>query len=299
MMPMRMVVTGKSGQVARSLLECGQGSGFEVIAIGRPELDLANISSIEPALRNARPDIIVSAAAYTAVDLAESQRLEAFATNAAGAGAVALAANKLGVPIIHLSTDYVFNGVKPGPWLETDPTEPLSVYGESKWQGEQQVASANPDHIIMRTAWVYSPFGANFVRTMLKMGMERDEMRVVADQFGCPTSAHDIAGAILGMARNLKADRDGCLRGIFHLAAQGEANWAQFAEAIFARLAEKTGRIVKVTPITTAEFPRPAMRPANSRLDCAKLKARHGIELPHWRGSLQLVVDRLLEPAPV
>ncbi len=294
---MRMVVTGKAGQVARSLIERGDRSEIEVIAVGRPELDLADIASIHRALESARPDIIVSAAAYTAVDLAESQREQAFAVNATGAKAVALAARNLGVPIIHLSTDYVFDGSKVHPWLESDPTGPLSVYGQSKLLGERDVASANPDHVILRTAWVYSPFGANFVRTMLKMGAERDELRVVADQFGCPTSALDIAEAIIGIAKNLRADPDRELRGIFHLAAQGEANWAQFAEAIFAQLDEKTGRRVRVSPITTAEFPRPAIRPVNSRLDCSKLKAKHGVELSHWRPSLQGVVDRLLESA--
>ncbi|RUV09947.1 dTDP-4-dehydrorhamnose reductase, partial [Mesorhizobium sp. M7A.T.Ca.TU.009.01.3.1] len=194
---MRLVVTGRDGQVAASLLEAGQAAaGVEVIAIGRPQLDLARPDTVIEAIAAAKPDIVVSAAAYTAVDQAEDEPDLAFAVNAAGAGEVAQAASRLGVPVIHLSTDYVFDGTKDAAYVETDATAPRSVYGASKLAGEQAVASANPRHLILRTAWVYSPFGKNFVKTMLRLAADRDEIAVVADQWGNPTSALDIADAI-------------------------------------------------------------------------------------------------------
>ncbi|TIU32042.1 MAG: dTDP-4-dehydrorhamnose reductase, partial [Mesorhizobium sp.] len=189
---MRLVVTGRDGQVAASLLEAGQAAaGVEVIAIGRPQLDLARPDTVIEAIAAAKPDIVVSAAAYTAVDQAEDEPDLAFAVNAVGAGKVAQAASRLGVPVIHLSTDYVFDGTKDAAYVETDATAPRSVYGASKLAGEQAVASANPHHLILRTAWVYSPFGKNFVKTMLRLAADRDEIAVVADQWGNPTSALD------------------------------------------------------------------------------------------------------------
>ncbi|TIM17034.1 MAG: dTDP-4-dehydrorhamnose reductase, partial [Mesorhizobium sp.] len=185
---MRLVVTGRDGQVAASLLEAGPAAaGVEVIAIGRPQLDLARPDTVIEAIAAAKPDIVVSAAAYTAVDQAEDEPDLAFAVNAVGAGKVAQAASRLGVPVIHLSTDYVFDGTKDAAYVETDATAPRSVYGASKLAGEQAVASANPHHLILRTAWVYSPFGKNFVKTMLRLAADRDEIAVVADQWGNPT----------------------------------------------------------------------------------------------------------------
>jgi dTDP-4-dehydrorhamnose reductase len=291
---MRIAVTGKQGQVVSSLMDRAQTAGAEIIAVGRPELDLADPASILRALEATRPDAIVSAAAYTAVDKAESEPELAFAVNAAGAGAIAEAANALGVPLIHLSTDYVFGGDKLSPYIETDPTGPVSVYGRTKLEGEQRIARATANHAIFRTAWVYSPFGANFVKTMLRLAETRDGVRVVGDQLGQPTSALDIADAVIAIAERMVADSDSALRGTFHLAGAGEATWADFAEAIFGGLNRHGGKSVSVERITTAEYPTPAKRPPNSRLDTAKLHQTYGIALPDWRSSTDVIVDRLL-----
>ena len=292
---MRIVVTGREGQVVRSLVERGAATGHDIVALGRPELDLAgDTGAIEAAIAAARPDAIVSAAAYTAVDKAETERDLAFAINATGAGAVAAAAQRLGVPLAHLSTDYVFDGAKPGPYVETDPTGPTGVYGASKLAGEQAVLLAHNDVAILRTAWVYSPFGANFVRTMLRLAADRDELGVVSDQRGNPTSALDIADATLAVTAHLIESRDSALRGIFHMTGTGDASWAEFAEAIFAASNDAGGPSARIRPIATADYPTPARRPANSRLDCDKLAAAHGVRLPDWRISTTETVARLV-----
>lgn len=293
---MRIVVTGREGQVARSLLERGPKAGHEVVALGRPALDLAaGPDSIIAAIRGAEPDIVVSAAAYTAVDNAESEPEAAYAVNEAGARSVARAAGELGVPLIHLSTDYVFAGDKASPYVEDDRTSPTGVYGASKLAGEEAVLSEHHDAAVLRTAWVYSPFGSNFVKTMLRLAGQRDEIAVVADQRGNPTNALDIADGIFAVAENLAGGDEPAQRGIFHMTADGEASWAEFAEAIFAASAKAGGANPRVRHIATADYPTPARRPANSRLDCTRLAANHGVRLPHWRSSAERVVKRLLE----
>lgn len=292
---MRLVVTGREGQVARSLAERARGSDIEIVLLGRPELDLAGESnSIAQAIEAARPDVIVSAAAYTQVDKAESEPDLAFAVNEAGPRALAEAASRLGVPLIHLSTDYVFDGSKTSPYVEEDQTRPTGVYGASKLAGEQAVFSEHPDSVVLRTAWVYSPFGANFVKTMLRLAGDRDEIGIVADQRGNPTSALDIADGVLKVATNLRRSADSSLRGLFHMTAAGEASWAEFAEAIFSASAQHDGPSARVRPIATADYPTPAKRPANSRLSSAKLERIHGVRLPDWYPSLNKVVTRLL-----
>jgi dTDP-4-dehydrorhamnose reductase len=292
---MRIAVTGKQGQVVSSLVEIGPELKVEVTPVGRPELDLLVPDTVYPALASLDPDVVVSAAAYTAVDQAEKEPDTAMAINAKGAGAVANAARQLGVPLIHLSTDYVFDGNKATPYVEDDPVAPANVYGASKLAGEQVVAEATPDHAIIRTAWVYSPYGKNFVRTMLALAQNRDEIRIVADQQGCPTCAHDIAVAIVAIAQNLlDRPRDQHLRGIFHLACTGDTTWAEFASAIFDWLRLHGKKAPAVKSITTAEYPTPARRPANSRLDCGKLAKIHGVRLPPWRTSLDHCL-RILE----
>jgi dTDP-4-dehydrorhamnose reductase len=292
---MRIAVTGTQGQVARSLGEIGATHDVEVILVGRPELDLLEPAGVLPALTKVRPDVVVSAAAYTAVDKAEAERDAAFAINASGAGAVASAASALGVPVIHLSTDYVFDGQGTRSYREDDPTGPISVYGTSKLAGERLVSAATANHVILRTAWVYSAFGANFAKTMLRLGETRPEVGVVADQFGCPTSAHDIAAAIVDVARRLVSDGAPDLRGVFHLTGAGEASWADFAEHIFATATGLGRPPVAVRHITTADYPTPARRPANSRLSGAKLAETYGIQLPDWHASTEPVVRRLLQ----
>ena len=292
---MRIAVTGQAGQVVRALVDLAAERGLEIVALGRPGLDLAVPATIAPALTAARPDVVVNAAAYTAVDKAEQEPGLAHAVNAVGAGAVAQAAHELGVPVIQISTDYVFNGSKASPYGEADPTGPLGTYGRSKLDGEVAVAGANPRHVILRTAWVYAPYGQNFVRTMLRLAATRPELGVVADQHGCPTAAQDIAATILGVAQRLVAEpRDGDRHGVFHMAAQGEAVWAEVAEAIFEHSASLGGPSARVKRITTADYPTPARRPENSRLDCTKLRQVYGIALPPWRDSLDRCVERLV-----
>jgi dTDP-4-dehydrorhamnose reductase len=294
---MRILVTGTQGQVVTAMQERAP-PGVEVVAIGRPQLDLADAEAIADAFDAAVADVVVNAAAYTAVDKAEAEEALATRINGEGAGRVARAARGLGAPIIQLSTDYVFDGAAGRPYREGDPTGPVSAYGRSKLAGEEAVAEANPRHVILRTAWVYSPFGANFVKTMLRLGATRSEVRVVADQRGSPTSALDIADALFVIAATLVARPSPQRYGVFHMTGGGEASWAEFAERIFAD-AQALGRApVKVEPISTADYPTPARRPANSRLDGARLKRDYGVELPDWRESLQTVVERLLAANP-
>ena len=292
-MRLRLLVTGKQGQVVASMLERAPPD-IEIVALGRPELDLADPAAITCAFDNQTVDVVVNAAAYTGVDKAEAEESLATRINGEGAGLVAAAARRLGAPVIHLSTDYVFDGQDHRPYREDDPTGPIGAYGRSKLAGEVAVAEANPRHAILRTAWVYSPFGANFVKTMLRLGKTRDELSVVSDQRGAPTSALDIADAVFEVARGIVGDVAPRKFGVFHMTGAGEASWAEFAAAIFHE-AQRHGRAsVRILPILTREYPTPARRPANSRLDTARLARDYGIRLPSWRDSLKPVVARLL-----
>ncbi len=292
---MKIVVTGREGQVVQSLLEkASQRPDLQVIALGRPELDLAKPESVRSAIEAAKPDLVVSAAAYTAVDLAEDQPELAFAVNASGAEAVAEAAKICGVPVIHLSTDYVFAGDADKPYVETDITGPRSVYGSSKLEGERLVAQANPQHIVLRTAWVYSFFGRNFVKTMLKLAETRDSLSVVSDQWGNPTSALDIADAIIQVADHLAATPDFSAYGVYHLVGTGDTNWSGFARTIFSESAKLGGPTATVTDIATADYPTKAARPANSRLSTVKFQKMFNWSAPHWQSSLRDVVVRLV-----
>ncbi len=291
---MRIAVTGKTGQVVTSLVERCVAAGHDIVALGRPEMDLVDPASVLAALKTAAPDAIVSAAAYTAVDKAESESELAYAVNGAGADAVAQAASTLGVPLVHVSTDYVFDGALDRPYVETDSTGPTGVYGASKLAGENAVLAAHgANSAVLRVAWVYSPFGGNFVKTMLRLAGDRDTVSVVADQVGNPTSALDIADGILKVVENLAADPDPALRGVFHMTARGEASWADFAQGIFAASAQAGGPSASVEPISTDQYPTPAARPANSRLNCDRIAHAHGVVLPEWRGSLTTVIARL------
>jgi dTDP-4-dehydrorhamnose reductase len=290
---MRIIVTGVNGQIATSLKERGKGRA-DIVALGRPHLDLVDRDSVLDALAATPCEIIINAAAYTAVDKAEQEPDQAMRINADGAGHVAEAAARLGVPLLHISTDYVFDGASARPYRETDPTRPTGAYGRSKLAGESRVLTTQPNCAILRTAWVYSPFGANFVRTMLRLGETREEVGVVADQHGNPTSALDIADALLVIAARIASDAAPVLRGVFHMTGQGDATWADLAEASFAA-AERHGRkAVRVKRIATADYPTLTKRPANSRLDNGKLLRTYGVILPDWRPSLSDCVDRLL-----
>ncbi|HXZ17578.1 MAG TPA: dTDP-4-dehydrorhamnose reductase [Roseiarcus sp.] len=284
---------GSRGQLASVLLERA-GPDVDVVALGLPNVPLEDRETVIDAIGAAKPDVVVNAAAYTAVDKAESEEEIATRVNCDGAGHVAEAAARVGAPLLHLSTDYVFDGALDRPYREDDPTRPIGAYGRSKLAGERRVAERNANSVIVRTAWMYSPFGANFVRTMLRLNETRDEVGVVADQRGNPTSALDIADALLAVVRRLRADGSPELRGLFHLTGEGEATWADLAEAVFAEAHARGRRLTRVRRITTAEYPTPARRPANSRLDNAKFARVYGLALPNWRASLAACCARLV-----
>lgn len=287
----RIVVTGRNGQIARSLHEQAVAHGYlELVFVGRPEFDLARPETIVEAITNLRPDLVVSAAAYTEVDRAESEEALAMTINAVAPGEIAKATAMLGIPIIHLSTDYVFDGTKFAPYVENDPATPLSAYGRSKRAGEIAVSSGNPDHVIVRTAWLYSPFGRNFLKTMLHLAQGRDCVRVVDDQTGTPTSASDLADAILTIAGNLLSRDDPSLRGTFHLVAGGSASWADFAEEIFRCSRVCGGPAAIVERIPASDYPTAASRPASTILDCSRVFQKHSVRLPLWKASVEPVV---------
>ncbi len=292
---MKLLVTGKNGQVAACLAEVAANrADVDLVMLGRPEFDLAAPSELGRHIDTHRPDVVVSAAAYTAVDKAEDEPALAFAVNAAGAGAVSKASYDAGVPVIHLSTDYVFSGTKDSAYVETDPTGPQGVYGASKLEGERLVAAANPSHVILRTAWVYSAFGGNFVKTMLRLAGDRDRISVVCDQWGNPTSAHDIADGIIHVARAILAAPGDDRFGLFHLAGSGETNWSGLARHVLETSRQRGGPHADVRDIPTSEYPTRAKRPANSRLDTAKLRGTFGWSAPDWRQASAGVVARLL-----
>lgn len=294
---MRLYVIGGHGQVARSMREAAALDNQIVFGFGeRPEVDLLKPDSVKKAIEAFEPDLVVNPAAYTAVDKAESESELAFAINRDGAGAVAAAAADQGAPIIHFSTDYVFDGKKRGAYVENDLVAPQGVYGWSKLEGELAVADANPQHIIFRTAWVYAPFGGNFVRTMLRLSMERDRLRVVDDQLGCPTYAPDIADAVLALSCQLARTgwRDE-FKGVTHLCGPDALTWCEFARKIVDEAARRGGRSVAVDPIATFEYPTPAARPANSQLSTKRLETVFAHRLPILERSLKSCLDRLLK----
>lgn len=292
---MRIVVTGKEGQVVRSLIErAAPYPDIDVIALGRPELDLSDPSTIAVAMSRAAPDIVISAAAYTAVDQAEDEPELAHAINVVGAGAVARAASERGVPVIHLSTDYVFAGDGVKPYSEMDETGPQGVYGQTKLDGELAVIKANPQHIILRTAWVYSPFGKNFVKTMLRLAESREQVSVVSDQWGNPTSALDIADGIVHVAKHLETRSAFADYGIYNLAGSGDVTWSGFARGIFEASKLNNGPFADVLDIATADYPTKARRPLNSRLSTDKFFDVFGWRAPDWRTSMESTVARLL-----
>jgi dTDP-4-dehydrorhamnose reductase len=291
---MRIAVTGRHGQLTRSLQErAAADTGITLVCLGRPELDLSRPESIGQALAGCDADLVINAAAYTEVDKAESEADAAFAVNAAGAGTVASAAADLGLPVIQVSTDYVFDGQASVPYPETAATNPVSVYGASKLAGEAAVAAANPQHLIIRTAWVYSPFGKNFVKTMLRLAGERDELRVVDDQTGNPTSALDLADGVLAAAR--AALQPGFNEwGVYNIAGSGSTSWAGFAAHVLDESGRAGGATAKIEPIPGSEFVTAAKRPSNSRLDCTKAETILGYRAPDWRQSSSIIVKRLL-----
>jgi dTDP-4-dehydrorhamnose reductase len=288
---MKIFVAGSTGQLARALVDCAGEAGFEMLALGRPQLDLERRQGAER-IEDFAPDVVINAAAYTAVDAAETDSARAFAVNRDGAAWLAGLATRRNVPFLHVSTDYVFDGAKDAAYSEADAPNPQTAYGRTKRAGEEVVLATCPEALIFRTAWVFSPYGQNFVKTMLRLAAERDSVRVVNDQTGNPTAAHDIARALLIIAARCAKGGERP-RGIYHLAATGETTWFGFAQAIMRLAAEHGYRAVPVMPIGTADYPTAAKRPANSRLDCSRLAHDFGLSLPRWQDGLAATMQAL------
>lgn len=278
---------GHQGMLAQALKTCFSGSDFTAVTLGRPVLDITQAWSIRQALAEVLPSIVINAAAYTAVDQAESDWEQAFAVNRDGTAHVAAACYEKGIPLIHISTDYVFDGAAERPYREDDPPGPLGVYGESKWQGEVAIRTRHPEHVIVRTAWIYSQHGHNFLKTMLRLARERDELRVVNDQHGCPTWSLDLAEALLMICQQIQRDRNAVPWGTYHFCSAEPTTWFDFTQAIIemARSFEPL-QVRNIVPIPASGYPTPAQRPANSVLDCAKIQATFGIEPQPWRERL-------------
>jgi len=282
---------GQSGQLGTELIAAWpKNPDIRPTILSRAEVDFTDPSAIENAvLKKDAVDVVVNAAAYTAVDRAEQEETLAYRVNAEAVDAMARACATRGVPLIHVSTDYVYDGAKPGPYVESDPTGPLNAYGRTKLAGEDRVRDRFPAHVILRTSWVYSAWGRNFMTTMLRLGAERDEVRVVDDQYGAPTSARDLAEAIGQIARQITGPAPQF--GTYHYADAGETSWHGFAAEIF----RQAGLKARAVPIPAAEYPTPAKRPANSRLDAGKISRIFGIHPPAWQTSLAKVLAGMEE----
>jgi dTDP-4-dehydrorhamnose reductase len=291
----QVLVTGGAGQVGRELARLGWPAGYEVRTPTRAELDLGNVAAIETAIAPGRWAAVINTAAYTAVDRAESEPTAAWAANALGPAALAQACRRADVPLVHVSTDYVFDGSKSGAWEVDDPVGPLGAYGASKLGGELAIASSGVRHAIVRTAWVVGAHGSNFVKTMLRLGQERDELRVVADQRGGPTAAGDLAAALATLAVRMAEDRD-APAGLFHFSNDGATSWFDVAQAVFDGAAARGLRVPRLHAIGTADYPTPARRPANSLLSTARIRAEYGITPRPWREALDDLLDELIGP---
>lgn len=302
--PQTLLVTGVNGQVGNALLKTlapfGTVVPVDVIAgdvqiPGLKLVDFTNVDALARLVRDVKPTIIINPAAYTAVDKAESEKATAAAVNATAAGILATEAKRLGAPIIHYSTDYVFDGSGTAPRKEDAATGPLGVYGQTKLDGEHAVRDANDAYVILRTSWVFSAHGANFVKTMLRLGKDREELKVVADQYGAPTSAAMLAEATAKVVALGLKNGFSSIAGLYHLTCLGETSWHGFATEIF-RQAREHGMPLKVTrvdPIDTASYPTPATRPLNSRLDCNKFMRTFGQQIPSWQEALAVVMATL------
>jgi dTDP-4-dehydrorhamnose reductase len=281
---MKILLLGQHGQVSRELQASLQGQG-ELSVRGREQLDLAQPDQIRQQVRELRPELIINAAAYTAVDQAESEPELAFAINAVAPGVLAEEAAALGAPLIHYSTDYVYDGSKSAPYIESDPTNPLGVYGQSKLAGERALQAVGGEYLILRTSWVYSLHGRNFLLTMQRLLQERDELKVVADQIGAPTWAGSIASTTAQLIQHWRDGQAGPW-GLYHLSAQGETSWFGFASAIAEQLRAAGQNAGQLLPIPSSDYPTPAQRPLNSRLDCSRLQHDWQVQLPDWHSAL-------------
>jgi dTDP-4-dehydrorhamnose reductase len=288
-----ILVFGGNGQLGQELIRAAAVRATVLRALSHAEADIADASAIATALALWKPNLVVNAAAYTKVDLAETELEEARRGNEIGPAVVAAACARAGVPMVHISTDYVFDGSKEGAYLESDPACPISAYGRSKAAGEEAVRSHLAQHVILRTAWVYSEFGHNFLKTVLRLAATRDELRIVSDQHGSPTSAGELAEAVLNVAAAFVHDRT--LAGTYHFTAAGVTTWHGFASRIVAIAAPVTGRNPRVIPIGTADYPTPAKRPANSRLDCRSFVKTFGFLPRHWTVGVDATTRALVD----
>lgn len=286
---MKALIFGTTGQVAIELARNAHLVGMGITVHGRDTADLTDPAACAALVAATDADIVINAAAYTAVDAAEADQATAQLVNADAPGAMARAAAKRGLPLLHISTDYVFDGDSPRPWREDDPEAPLGAYGATKLDGERQIVAANGPHVILRTSWVFSAHGKNFVKTMLRLGADRESLSVVDDQRGGPTAAHEIAKTLLAISCAFHEGRG--QSGIFHFAGAPTCSWADFAEAIFA--ASSLPRKPTITRIPSSAYPTPARRPANSALDCTKIRNAYGIGQPDWRTNLRTIISEL------
>ncbi len=284
----RILVTGRGGQLATGLEAALPAQGFQAIPVGQPDFEFDRPDSVAAALAAAAPDAVVNCAAWTAVDAAEDDEPAAFRANALGPALLARLCAAAGIPLVQISTDYVFDGRKGAPYVEADAPNPLGAYGRTKLAGEWAALAGNERTVVLRTAWLYAPAGANFLRTMLRLGAEREELRVVADQHGSPTAAPDLADAVAAVLARLRTTgwQPG-YRGVFHAAAAGYTTWHGFAEAIFGAT---DGPRPRVLPIATGDYPTRAARPADGRLDCTRLRDIFGVSLPPWQAGLGRVL---------
>lgn len=289
-----ILLFGAGGQLGQEFFRAGTACAVPLVALSRAEADIADRAAVRGAFERHRPSLVVNAAAYTKVDAAESDTEAARRGNEIGPAILAEASAAVGVPLVHISTDYVFDGSKDGPYAEDDPIAPINAYGRTKAAGEQAVRGAAQRHMILRTSWVYGEFGQNFLKTMLKRAETNDELRVVADQRGCPTSTADLAAAILAIAPRLVANEN--VWGTYHYAGSGATTWHGFTSRIVAAQAPLTRRAPRVTPISASEFPTAARRPANSVLDCAKFARVFGFAGRPWAEETERIVQALMGP---
>ena len=290
-----ILVVGKSGQLARCLVEAAGRRNVRLIVAGRPDVDIEQLESIDRALTMFCPGVIINAAAYTAVDKAETEPERCYAVNHAGARQLAEAASRRNVPLIQVSTDYVFDGQKATPYGEDDPTAPLGIYGRSKLEGEQAVLAKHPEALILRTSWVYSVYGSNFVTTMLRLAQSQPSLRVVDDQIGCPTSAHDLAAALLDISTDLLGGGRNASPESTILAAPARLRGTGWQPKIFASAKARGRPAPHLVAIKTADFPTRAQRPRNSVLNCTKADQAFGVKLPPWQTSVTTCVNRLVK----
>lgn len=286
---MKILITGAKGQVGSELVAQASEKGHKVFAFGSRELDISNQEQVHETVQTIQPDVIINAAAYTAVDKAETEQERAYAVNASGSENLALACKEQDIPLLHISTDYVYDGEKQTPYVETDPSEPSGVYGASKLDGDRKIEQIWHKHIIIRVSWVFGENGNNFVKTMLRLAQQRDELSIVDDQYGAPTAAKSISACLLAIVESSQFNQPNCPWGLYNFQSDPGVTWYDFAQEIFQQ-AQQQGLVNKkmqLNPIPSSEFPTPVKRPANSKLDGTKLQQNFAISAAQWKADLK------------